>query len=86
MAETRMGTQATDPILPSDATPTNGMTFQPAVPDQDDESERLRGVVALPHQRSVLLTDQVELDVDKLPRWRPHIVVDERRITDDDNE
>ena len=84
MAETPMGTQATDPILSPGTTSTNGMPFRPDGPDHDDDSAGLRGVVALPHHRSILLSDHVELDVGKLPRWRPHIVVDLRRITDDD--
>jgi hypothetical protein len=86
MAETPMGAQAADPMLSTVATPTNGLISPPARPDQDDDAERLRGVVALPHQRSILLTDEVELDVGTLPRWRPHIIVDERRLTDDNHE
>ncbi len=86
MAETPMWTQAAEPIPSTVATPTNGLISPPARPDQDDDAERLRGVVALTHQRVILFIDEVELDVGTLPRWRPHIIVDERRITDDDNE
>ena len=59
---------------------------RPAHSDQDDDAQRLRGIVALPHQRQVLFTDEVELDAGKLPRWQPRINVAKRRLTDDDDE
>jgi hypothetical protein len=70
-------------MLSSDATSTIGPGFSPARPDEDDDAGRLRGVVALPHRRDILFTDDVELDADTLPHWRPYIIVDERRLTDD---
>ena len=86
MAETPMGTQAEDRIQPSAVVPTNGLSSAPARPEQDDDAGRLRGVVVLPHKRDTLFTDEVELNAEKLPRWQPHISVDERRLTDDDHE
>jgi hypothetical protein len=61
------------------------VSSRPALAEQDD-AERLRGVVALPHERAALLTDEVDLDAEKLPRWQPHISVDERRLSDDSDE
>jgi len=46
----------------------------------------VRGVVALPRQREILFTDEVELDGGTLPHRRPHIMLDERRLTDDEHE
>jgi hypothetical protein len=85
MAETSSGTQVTDQVRPSGGLPTDGLGPGPANAEQDD-NERLRGVVALPHERATLFTDEVELDVEKPPRWQPHISVDERRLIDDDHE
>ena len=42
--------------------------------------------MALPHERAALLIDEVELDAEKLPRWQPHISVDERHLADDSDE
>jgi hypothetical protein len=53
---------------------------------QADEAERLRGVVALPYPREILFTDEVALATDQLPRWHPQIIVDERRLLDDEHE
>lgn len=83
MAETPMGRQAADQVLSLVASPTNGLSSSPAHPEQDEDAERLRGVVALPHQRAILFTDEVELDAGTLTHWRPQIIVDERRLTDD---
>jgi hypothetical protein len=44
-----------------------GSSSRPAPPEQDDDAQRLRGVVALPHERATLFMDQVELDAEKLP-------------------
>ncbi len=73
MAEIPLGTPASDEMLSSVVTPTNGLSASPARPEQDGDAERLRGVVALPHQRDILFTDEVELDAGTLPHWRPHI-------------
>jgi hypothetical protein len=85
MAETSAGTEAANPMQLSVATPTNGLVSSPARHEQDDDAERLRGVVALPCQRDILFTDEVELSRVTLPHWRPQIIVDERRLTDDEH-
>jgi hypothetical protein len=85
MAETPMGTRAEDRMQAPAAIPVNGLGSSPARPEQDDDVERLRGTVALPHDRDILFADEVELDPGKLPRWRPHIIVDESRLFDDDD-
>jgi len=84
MAETPRATQAADRMQSSVATLKNGLSSLPARQEQDDE--RLRGVVALPRQREILFTDEVELDGGTLPHLRPHIMLDERRLTDDEHE
>ena len=75
MAETPVGTRAEDRTQASDMIPGNGSGSSPARPEQDDEANRLRGIVALPHDRDILFADEVILDPGKLPRWRPHIKV-----------
>ena len=70
MAETPEGSQAAGHLLSSVPTPTNGLSSSPTRAEQDDNAERLRSVVALPHTRDILFTDEVELDVGTLPRWR----------------
>jgi hypothetical protein len=52
----------------------------------DDDGARLRGVVALPHHREMLFTDEVHLDTAMLPRWQPHISLDESHLIDDEHE
>jgi len=84
MAETPRATQAADRMQSSVATLKNGLSSLPARQEQD--GERLRGVVALPRQREILFTDEVELDGGTLPHRRPHIMLDERRLTDDEHE
>src|SRR5271157_3205840 len=78
MAETPRATQAADRMQSPVATLKNGSSSSPARQEQDDDAERLRGVVALPRQREILFTDEVELDGGTLPHWRPHIMLDER--------
>ena len=51
MAETPRATQAADRMQSSVATLKNGLSSSPARQEQDDDGERLRGVVALPRQR-----------------------------------
>ncbi len=86
MAETSRATQAADRMQSSVATLKNGLRSLPARQEQDDDGERLRGVVALPRQREILFTDEVELDGGTPPHWRPHIMLDERRLNDDEHE
>jgi hypothetical protein len=86
MAETPMGIPTADQALSSVAIPTDGLSSSPASPEHDDDVDRLRGIVVLPYRRKILFSDEVELDVGTLPRWRPQIRIDERRLTDDDDE
>ncbi|MGC1722744.1 MAG: hypothetical protein WA746_27510 [Isosphaeraceae bacterium] len=86
MAETPRATQAADRMQSSVATLKNGLSSLPARQEQDGDGERLRGVVALPRQREILFTDEVKLDGGTPPHWRPHIMLDERRLTDDEHE
>lgn len=86
MAETPVGTRAENRTQSSDMIRVDGSCSSPARPQQDDDAERLRGFVSLPHPRVILFTDEVELDAGKLPRWGPSIIVDERRLIDHDNE
>ncbi len=86
MAETPRTTQAADRTQLSVATLKNGLSSSPALQEQDDDAERLRGIVALPRQREILFSDEVELDGGTLPHWRPHIMLDERRLTDHEHE
>ncbi len=86
MTEHPMETHAADPIRSSAPIPANGLDSSTHRPEQDDDAERLRGVVTLPNPREILFTDEVELDAGTLPHWRPHIILDERSLTDDDHE
>lgn len=86
MADTSFGTQMTDPLRPVLGSPTVEPRPRAAGGEHDDDREPLRGTVALPHPRAVLLTDDVAVDVERLPRWQPQIFVDEGRRIDDDDE
>lgn len=81
-----MGIPAADPTSSSGVIPTEEIPPVSAGPEPDDEPERLRGVVSLPHRRAVLFADEVTLNTGSLPRWRPEIAIDERRLADDDDE
>jgi hypothetical protein len=85
MAETPLGTRTQDPSSTT-VTSANGVDSSPASSEPADDAESLRGVVALPYKRDILFADEVTLDPDKLPRWKPQIVVDERRLFADDHE
>jgi hypothetical protein len=86
MAETPVETRTEDRMPTPAVTSANGADSAPAVPEEADDAERLRGVVALPYQRDILFTDEVTLATDPLPRWQPQIIVDERRLFDEDHE
>lgn len=86
MADTSFGTQMTDPIRPLVGSPIIDAGSRAAGTEPDDDVEPLRGIVVLPHPRVALLTDDVVLDVEQLPRWRPQICVAEGRLIDDDHE
>jgi hypothetical protein len=86
MAEIVTESQGADRMPSAAPIPTNGLSSPAAHPEQDDDSGQLRGIVAFPRKRNIMFTDEVELDSAKLPRWRPHICVDMRRLADDVNE
>jgi hypothetical protein len=86
MAGIPMDSPAADQTLSPSTILTDGLSSSPARPEPDDDVDRLRGVVVLPHHRAILFSDEVELDAAALPHWRPYICVDERRLTDDDDE
>ncbi len=86
MAETSESLRAANSLPLLIAAQTDGAESSPARDDQDDDSERLRGIVALPRPRNVLFIDEVELDRNPLPHWRPQITIDERRLTDEEHE
>lgn len=86
MAESPTRTQAPEQMRPSDAIARNGFNPASTGAEHEHDDERLRGIVTLPHTRNVLFTDEVELDRDSLPRWRPQITLELRRLTDDDHD
>lgn len=86
MADTSFGTQMTDPLRPMLDAPAVEPGPRATGGEHGDDLEPLRGTVALPHPRAVLLTDEVTVDVERLPRWQPQIFVDEGRLIDDDDE
>ncbi|MEA5418860.1 hypothetical protein VB712_06440 [Spirulina sp. CCNP1310] len=43
-----------------------------------------RGVFALPSSAEVLFSERIEVEVDKLPSWEPHIVIDNYRLEEDE--
>jgi hypothetical protein len=85
MAETPVETRAQDPPSPT-VTSAKGVDSSLASAAQDDDAECLRGVITLPYQRDILFADEVMLAPDKLPRWKPQIIFDERRLFDDHHE
>ena len=65
MSEIPIESHAADGTPSAALTTTNGFSS----PQQDDDAGRLRGIVAFPHKRDIILTYEVELDAEKLPRW-----------------
>jgi hypothetical protein len=86
MAETPVGARTEDRMPLPAVTSANGSHSLPASPEQTVEAERLRGVIGVTYEQDILLTDEVSLASDQRPRWLPQIVVDERRLVDDDRE
>ena len=80
MADASCGTPMTEPIRPMDGSPGIDAGSRAASTEQDDGVEPLRGIVALPHPRVILLLDDVVLDAEQLPRWQPQICVNEGRL------
>jgi hypothetical protein len=86
VAEIPVGARTEDCVPSPAVMSANGSQSSPTSAEQVDEPERLRGVVALPYPREILFTDEVALATDQLPRWHPQIIVDERRLLDDEHE
>lgn len=86
MAETPAGTNSANQTESPTVIPTSGVNAVPSRVQADDDGARLRGVVALPHHRETLFTDEVHLDPATLARWQPHISLDESRLIDDGHE
>ena len=87
MAEITDSIPSSDSLFSSAETGGSGTNSSPSAGDErPDETERLRGVVALPNDRPILLTDEVELGPGALPRWRPQILVDNRRVDQNDED
>lgn len=86
MAETPVEPKMADRAVTGDVAPRNGLSSAAAQHEPNEDVESLRGVVVLPKKRIPLMADEVELNMAKLPRWRPHISLDERRLIEDDHE
>lgn len=52
--------------------------------ETDEEEPFWRGVFALPSSTEVIFSKKIEVKVDELPSWEPHIVIDSYRLEDDD--
>ena len=48
-----------------------------------NDSEDSRGVLVVKHEPKVIFSQQVEIEISKLPRWKPHIIIDNRMTTGD---
>jgi hypothetical protein len=83
MADGPIGTLAPNRLPSSTVDSRNGAGSVAPSAEEDADAARLRGVVVLPYEREILFADEVELNLKKLPRWQPQIIVDERRITDE---
>ncbi|NET60302.1 MAG: hypothetical protein F6K47_30415 [Symploca sp. SIO2E6] len=44
--------------------------------ETDEEEPIWRGVFTISHSTKVLFSKEIDLKVDKLPTWKPHIVID----------
>jgi hypothetical protein len=53
-------------------------------PPTDEEESFWRGVFALPSSTNILFSKKIEVNVDELPAWEPHVVIDSYRLEDDD--
>jgi hypothetical protein len=55
--------------------------------DSDAEDEMLlKGIFVIPYKRKILFRKRIRIEVSKLPRKKPNIVVDSYRSEDDDDE
>jgi len=57
------------------------MTLWPPLWQHAEPERRVwRGVFCPPYRREVLFSQQVEIRTAELPRWKPHITIDSRRL------
>ncbi|MDY7014015.1 MAG: hypothetical protein SVX43_10545 [Cyanobacteriota bacterium] len=50
-----------------------------------NEDEQIwRGTFPLSHRAKILFSEEIEVKIDELPAWKPHIVIDSYRLEDDD--
>jgi hypothetical protein len=52
--------------------------FSEHVPSPDEEPEVLRGTLPVSCQREVIFSEEFEIEIQSLPRWRPFVVIDRR--------
>lgn len=52
--------------------------------EMDEEVPFWRGVFALPSSTDVIFSKRIEVKINELPSWEPHIVIDSYRFEDDD--
>lgn len=50
--------------------------------DNDDELD-CRGVFVVSHQPKILFSEEVNIKSQETPTWRPHVVIDNYRLEDD---
>jgi hypothetical protein len=50
----------------------------------DEEESFWRGVFALPSSTNILFSKKMKVNVDELPAWEPHVVIDSYRLEDYD--
>jgi hypothetical protein len=51
---------------------------------EEPDPSAWRGVFHVTHRRKVLFSKRVRYRLDKLPRWKPHIVIDRRTLERED--
>ncbi|MGC9528319.1 MAG: hypothetical protein ACP5D7_22520 [Limnospira sp.] len=54
-------------------------------PDVDDEPEDYRGILAVKHQRKLIFSEEIEIQVKNLPRRKPRITIDRRMVEIEDD-
>jgi hypothetical protein len=52
--------------------------------DLGEEEPIWRGVFPRSHSTKVLFSKEIDIKVDELPPWKPHVVIDSYRLEDDD--
>jgi hypothetical protein len=52
----------------------------------EPESRLWRGIFSPPYHRRILFSQEVEIRMTDLPRWRPHITIDRRTLEREEND